>query len=326
MLEILLKHNNRYPQMQFYDYLKLIYQNEFGCGHMITNKESSLLRIQQEYNEVDTDFGEIFEDIGNNLCRLHLAPAKSNGLSPETINNWFIVSANNIMGNIDSFESKLVLLKQFLAHEDNNFQTYKVRGYQAVGHSDVFRKLYSPHYRVVSRVFKEHFEDFCKIDKLSSGIIAIDGQSASGKTSFCNVIKQMYDCNVIHTDDFFLQPYQRTQNRLTEVGGNIDYERFKLEVVDNLKTGNPFTYGVYSCDKEYIDNTITIYPKDLTIIEGAYSTHSYFGEYYDMMFLFTVDRDEQLIRIKKRNGAEMLKTFVSTWIPMENKYLSTKNI
>jgi hypothetical protein len=31
---------------------------------------------------------------------------------------------------------------------------------------------------------------------------------------------------LFHTDDFFLQPHQRTRERLESVGGNIDYERF----------------------------------------------------------------------------------------------------
>ena len=33
-------------------------------------------------------------------------------------------------------------------------------------------------------------------------------------------------------DDYFLQPYQRTEERLAEPGGNVDYERFKEEIYD----------------------------------------------------------------------------------------------
>lgn len=33
-----------------------------------------------------------------------------------------------------------------------------------------------------------------------------------------------------HMDDFYLQGRQRTYERLNEVGGNVDYERFAKEV------------------------------------------------------------------------------------------------
>ena len=34
-------------------------------------------------------------------------------------------------------------------------------------------------------------------------------------------------------DDFYLQEYQRTQERYNEPGGNVDRERFKKEVGPN---------------------------------------------------------------------------------------------
>ena len=35
-------------------------------------------------------------------------------------------------------------------------------------------------------------------------------------------------------DDFFLQPKQRTKERLEQAGGNVDYKRFKKEIVHFL--------------------------------------------------------------------------------------------
>ena len=51
MKEILLAHLKQYPQMQLQDVVKLLYQSEFGGGHMITSPEkkpgSSERRVQQ---------------------------------------------------------------------------------------------------------------------------------------------------------------------------------------------------------------------------------------------------------------------------------------
>ena len=47
MKEILLAHLKQYPQMQLQDVVKLLYQSEFGGGHMITSHEKSLERLKE---------------------------------------------------------------------------------------------------------------------------------------------------------------------------------------------------------------------------------------------------------------------------------------
>ena len=62
-------------------------------------------------------------------------------------------------------------------------------------------------------------------------LIAIDGRCAAGKTTTASLVKEKINCNIIHMDSFFLQPWQRTKERLDEPGGNVDYERVKKEVL-----------------------------------------------------------------------------------------------
>ena len=52
MKEILLAHLKQYPQMQLQDVVKLLYQSEFGGGHMITSPEKSLDRLKEEYKKL----------------------------------------------------------------------------------------------------------------------------------------------------------------------------------------------------------------------------------------------------------------------------------
>ena len=81
-------------------------------------------------------------------------------------------------------------------------------------------------------------------DLLKNGrqiVIAVDGNCTAGKTTLAECLAKEYDCNVIHMDDFFLRPEQRTAQRLAEPGGNVDYERFREEVLGNLRTGKVFT-------------------------------------------------------------------------------------
>ena len=61
-------------------------------------------------------------------------------------------------------------------------------------------------------------------------ILAVDGRCASGKSTFARELSGVCLAEVIHMDDFFLRPQQRTKERLAEAGGNIDRERLLQEV------------------------------------------------------------------------------------------------
>ena len=156
----------------------------------------------------------------------------------------------------------------------------------------------------------------------TNSIIAIDGRCASGKTTLSNQLKPKLDCNVIHLDDFFLRPHQRTEERLNTPGGNIDYERFLKEVLNPLKTNQPFSYRPYDCKSNSLGNEISVLPKDYTIIEGSYACHTKFIDFFDYKIFMDIDPEEQLKRIKERNGKIALKMFSEKWIPLEEKYFN----
>lgn len=164
-----------------------------------------------------------------------------------------------------------------------------------------------------------------KINKLISDkkriIIAIEGGCASGKTTLANKLSEIYDANVIHMDDFFLPFSMRTKERLKEIGGNIDYERFKKEVADNVINSTPFTYGVFDCSVGKINKTVTVEPKKINIIEGVYSKHPLYNDIYDFSIFLKIDSVEQIRRLTARSP-EKIERFINEWIPKENEYFS----
>ena len=78
-------------------------------------------------------------------------------------------------------------------------------------------------------------------------LFALDGRCASGKTTLASALREAVGCGVIHMDDFFLRPEQRTEERLSQPGGNVDRERFLQEVLLPLKRGESFSYRPYDC-------------------------------------------------------------------------------
>ncbi len=342
--KLLLKQYRLYPKMQLQDMVKLIYQNEFAGGHMIADEEESLKRLEDEFeaikkNRTDKTVFSTFEDIGNGLYRLHLIALEDKDIELETINKFFINTANSVVGSVESFEEKLSVLRECCAEGDLPYSLqeleaylaeYKNKGYPPVSHSNIYKELYKPAYRIVKGEYCRFFELFNRIDalmKLDRPIyVAIDGNSGAGKTSLASIIGDVYDCNIFHMDDFFLRPELKTEERLKEVGGNVDYVRFYEEVIQGLKSGREFSYRPYNCQTMALEDAVHVRPKKLNIIEGVYSMHPILIDFYDLKVFLAIDPEEQSRRILERNGPFMHKRFINEWIPLENRYFEAAKI
>ncbi|MTR87044.1 hypothetical protein GMD50_18830 [Roseburia intestinalis] len=179
---------------------------------------------------------------------------------------------------------------------------------------------------VIQKMCKKSFEPVVKrIDQLLKEkdeyiLVAIDGKCAAGKTTLAYYLKELYKCNVFHMDDFFLQMQQRTVERFNEVGGNIDYERFKEEVLKFIIQKKDVIYRPFSCKTLNFQEAKIMEFHRLNIIEGSYSQHPYFGNVYHLRVFLDIPEDLQIARIRFRNGERMLERFKNEWIPKENEF------
>ncbi|MEA4816279.1 MAG: hypothetical protein VB120_05415 [Lachnospiraceae bacterium] len=335
---ILKKHAAKYPLMQPDDAVKLVFQSEFGGGHIIEDEAKSLEFLEKELEEIKEASEAPFEDIGCGILRFNLKSGVALAVSPNIINKVFVMSSDEIKGDMDSFSNKLSLL-EFLAGKgifgfskeevSVYVQEYKKKGCPPVSHSKAYKEAYSPAYRVLKSEYAFVLHLVMRIEALLKQrkrvIIAIDGKAASGKSTMAKKLEALFDCSLFHMDDFFLPLDMRTRERMEAPGGNIHYERFKSEVIDGIKSGKDFSYGIFSCKN---GNTIKLNtkPSRLYIIEGAYSMHPYFENPYNLRIFMSVGEDKQKSRIIERDGEEMYKIFEDTWIPMEEKYFKQFNI
>ena len=157
--QILRSHVGRYPAMQPADAVKLIYQNEFGGGHLITDEQACLARLRAEYEATPqrTDI-PLTEEFGNGLVRVMLEALDSHGYSIEDLGRDFIRSANSHKGTMDSFLRKLETLRRVTRDGCFSFRETELEAYLAeyiqagcppVSHSSQYRQAYRPAYRVV---------------------------------------------------------------------------------------------------------------------------------------------------------------------------------
>lgn len=152
--------------------------------------------------------------------------------------------------------------------------------------------------------------------------IGIDGRCAAGKTTLAAYLQQELGCGVVHMDDFFLRPEQRTPERYAEPGGNIDYERFRTEVFLPMIQGKKIQYRPFDCHMQDFREPVYLEPDSIMIIEGTYACHPLFREGYQLHIFLTLDPEEQLRRIQERNGEQALIQFREKWIPLEERYFT----
>ena len=330
--KLLLEQYRKYPKMQIADIFKYLFQSVFGCGHMVADERAAEDYIKRELAACGSEYDEA-EELDGGYFRAPIALVKK-GMSEKTLARIFYLSAEKAHGGRDELEAKLSVAKAlvsegelpFCAEEfERELGKWRAAGYPAMHHSEAYREHYRPAYRVIASEYAEFLPLFLKIDKMlanSGGIIAIDGGSASGKTTLAAMIERVYSCAVFHMDDFFLRPEQRTEARLDEAGGNVDRERFLAEVLLPLSAHTPVCYRRFDCSTGALLPEISAEPKALTVVEGAYSMHPELAEYYDLSVFLDIGAEYQKERILKRNSEKLAKRFFEEWIPLENIYFS----
>ena len=319
MKDILLRHAARYPRMQCRDYLKLLYQSEFGGGHLIADPEKALAWLERESAEAGGAPEVPFEAIGGGLVRMYL-PA--DGISARTALGLFMETCTP-RGSLEGLNRKLELLLELHPEFSDDVAEYRAAGCPAQRHSEEYRAAYSPAYRLAPEAAQKFLPLFQAIDRLMSekpfARIAIDGRCASGKSTLGALLQRVYGANLLHMDDYFLPFERKTPERLAEPGGNVDYERFYAEIASR-PADSEIVFRPFDCSVQALGDPVPVAPKPLTVVEGSYALHPALRGSYDLKVFLDIDAERQSARILKRNGPDMHARFVSEWIPLENAY------
>jgi len=152
-----------HPEARLIDIYKFFFQGTFGPGHIISDKESALKYLQNELQSM-TDFNSVlWQPVGykKQYYRVSLSFVKKGKLSEEELFHAFIQSADSsALPSIEEWikEWNLVLniietmnLKIINYEEDKSILDDMLKeGNILVRHSDFYRKLYHPHYRIVN--------------------------------------------------------------------------------------------------------------------------------------------------------------------------------
>ena len=328
---LLTSHYHAYPALQAEDVFKFLFHSAFGCDHLVSDEQAALRYIQSEYASLPASAPAYAEPLDGAYSRVHLGVLQE-GLHPGTLARLFFLSAKPEPNGRADLAQKLALAQDMIERGElpidpadfaQKLDAWHAQGFPAVHHSEIFRKAYHPAYRVIANRYAELLPILTAIDKQlarGSATLAIEGGSASGKSTLADTLQQIYNCTVLHTDDFFLRPEQRTPERLAEIGGNLDRERFADEIVHPLTHGDPIRYRRFDCMTQTLTKPITVQQHALTVIEGSYSHHPDLKAPYDLKIFLTCEKQEQRRRLMIREG-DYFPTFESVWMPLEEQYI-----
>lgn len=300
MERMLLEYREKYPLMTLQDAVRLVYEAAFGPE----NEEDD--RIEKEGSALGPEqlARPYTEALCGGYCRMNLSVLQV--LPAGVLGKMAQISVDG--GDEELYRQGLEVLARsralgFWAHE---VKTYQKQPPIRPPHSPAFEQAYAPAYRVIREELGRYLGLIVRICRLlytkGEVTVAIDGQSAAGKTTLAALLKEVFDCNVFRTEDFMRD-------------GWFDCQKFEQRVLAKLNSGKPFSCGGQKFQ-----------PRRLNVAEGLYSMHPSLQKYYELKVYMGVSSLVQSERILKREGESRFGRYAGQWLPRENAYLERMKI
>ena len=140
--------------------------------------------------------------------------------------------------------------------------------------------------------------------------VGIDGKGGAGKTTLAaRIAEAVPAAAVVHIDDFSA-PAVRGWER----------DRFRRQVVDPLLEGRPARYQRWDWPSDSGAEWHTITPGGVVVCEGVSSTDARLEVPWDFTCWVEAPREVRLARARERDGAAMIETWLTDWMPSEDAY------
>lgn len=212
-------------------------------------------------------------------------------------------------------------LKQLCVHQTNE---------KSLGLSEKYQKESNFSYVILHQEMVTLLPLLAKLDELvhtqDHVLIAMDGFSASGKTTLSKLLSLIYNAQVVHTDDFFKKPLVDSHDPLSIHGAHVDLEKIKTTILIPFMKKESFKYQPFDFRSHQHLDEVSITYNPFLIIEGAYSMHPKLEANYDYRLFVQVPKLKAYYRIFKRNGLKRLFQFKNVWMPKESAYVLAMDI
>ncbi|MBE9101620.1 uridine kinase family protein [Vacuolonema iberomarrocanum] len=160
--------------------------------------------------------------------------------------------------------------------------------------------------------------------------LAIDGPSASGKSTLARLTsKSIKKSSIVHVDDFYKTSTQRknqiTNNNLHGIA--FDLERLKQQALNPIALKKSTNYQIYNWTVDRLTDIRIIQPVGLIIVEGIYSLRQDLQNYYDFKIWLEVPKKlcEERVLERDRVGIGNYHNWKNDYRPAEEQYVKLQN-
>ncbi|MBN9237025.1 MAG: uridine kinase [Afipia broomeae] len=136
-------------------------------------------------------------------------------------------------------------------------------------------------------------------------LIAIDGRSGTGKSTFAGILAKALDATVVDGDDFFAGGIEVRRDAPRERAANcIDWRRLRT-ALEQLREGKSVSYRPFDWDA--FDGSLaaesrTKHPGPFVIVEGVYSARPELADLMTMRVLLRTTPEVRMERLLRREG------------------------
>lgn len=160
--QLLAQHFQRYPRMEAADVYKLLHQAAMGPGHAIDDAAHARATLEAEVARLGEGPEDPIADPispDGKLARIHLRPYLAAGHTVKVLIDAFVQTGRTFPGAPERLEKFCGCLGELATtgsipisrdEVERYFQAIAERAYPVVHHSDTYRDVYRPAYRVVA--------------------------------------------------------------------------------------------------------------------------------------------------------------------------------
>ena len=152
-----------FPESRLQDLYKSFFQDRFGPGHIIRDRQSALDYILSELAEADTLMGPSVESCGwqGNYVRVNLSVIADGHMTAEEMTDALMASAKEVNEDdierwrIEWAEILAIIEKEYpdlpdLREDKARIDELLASGQYAYHHSAAYNAAYHPHYRIIA--------------------------------------------------------------------------------------------------------------------------------------------------------------------------------
>lgn len=158
----------------------------------------------------------------------------------------------------------------------------------------------------------------------SPAVIAVDGHSAAGKSTFSERLADRVGAAVVSGDDFYRVMNSSERARLSPAEGAdlyYDWERMRDEALKPLRKGRAARYRPYDWERNSLmGRTISVTPQPIVIVEGLFVSRPELDSHSDLDVLVVADPDVRHRRQLDRVDAS--QAWLERWDSAERWYFA----